>query len=206
MFMGLLMTGEGPSIKLRQLTTYMLIFVAAPVITFAFGRWLDGVLSLPEFPPFPFNLVLGFMVFFAGLSIGIKSTRLLYREGFGLPWGEARTEVQSKKLVKTGPYAYTRNPMVLGYSLLPLGMGLMFRSPGMAFPTTAAVLLINVVLVKTKEEPNLEMRFGEEYLEYKRRTPFLIPDAGALVKAVVGLVSRRAEENDESAPKKEQAD
>jgi protein-S-isoprenylcysteine O-methyltransferase Ste14 len=206
MFMRLLKSGEGPRIRPRQLATYMLIFVAAPAITFAFGRWLDGVFSLPEFPPFPFNLVLGFTVFFAGLSIGIKSTRLLYREGFGLPWGEARTEVQSMKLVTTGPYAYTRNPIVLGYSLLPLGMGLMFKSPGMAFPTTAAVLLINVVLVKTREEPNLERRFGEEYLEYKRGTPFLIPDAGALVKAVVGPVSGRTEENDESPAKKGQAD
>jgi protein-S-isoprenylcysteine O-methyltransferase Ste14 len=206
MFMRLLKSGEGPRIRPRQLATYMLIFVAAPVITFAFGSWLDDILSLPEFPPFPFNLVLGFTVFFAGLIIGIKSTRLLYRKGFGLPWGEARTDVQSRKLVKTGPYAYTRNPMVLGYSLLPLGMGLMFRSPGMALPTTAAVLLINVVLVKTREEPNLERRFGEEYLEYKRRTPFLIPDAGALVKAVVWPVSGRTEENGEPPAKKGQAD
>jgi protein-S-isoprenylcysteine O-methyltransferase Ste14 len=206
MFMGLLKSGEGPKIRPRQLATYMLIFVAAPVITFAFGRWLDGVLSLPEFPPFPFNLVFGFTVFFVGLSIGIKSTRLLYREGFGLPWGEARTDVQSRKLVKAGPYAYTRNPMVLGYSLLPLGMGLMFKSPGMAFPTTTAVLLINVVLVKTREEPNLERRFGEEYLEYKRSTPFLIPDTRALLKVIVRPLSRRTEENDESPDKKEQVD
>lgn len=206
MFIRLLKSGEGPRIRPKQLATYMLIFVAAPVITFTFGRWLDGVLSLPEFPPFPFNLLLGFTVFFAGLSIGIKSTRLLYREGFGLPWGEARREVQSERLVTTGPYAYTRNPMVLGYSLLPLGMGLMFRSPGMAFPTTAAVLLINIVLVKTREEPNLERRFGEEFLDYKRRTPFLIPDAGALMKAIVWSVSGRVEENSEPPAKEGRAE
>ncbi len=206
MFLKLLKSDGSPKIKLRQLATYMLIFIAAPVITFTFGKWLDGVLSLPEFPPFPFNLVLGFTVFFTGLYIGIKATRLLYKEGFGLPWGEARTEVQSVKLVTTGLYAYTRNPMLLGYSLLPLGMGLMFKSPGMAFPTTAAVLLINIFIVKTREEQNLERRFGEKYLEYKRRTPFLIPDSWALMKAVVEPVFRRTKENDESPAKKGQAD
>ena len=116
----------------------------------------------------------------------------------------ADAEAASHKLLTRG--GFIRQLHAGHYSLLPLGMGLMFKSPGMAFPTTAAVLLINVVLVKTREEPNLERRFGEEYLEYKRRTPFLMPDAGALVKAVVWPVSGRTEENDESPAKKGQVD
>jgi protein-S-isoprenylcysteine O-methyltransferase Ste14 len=201
MFMQLIGLGEGPRISPKQLLGYILIFVAAPVITFTFGRWLDAELLLPKFPPFPLNLILGFGVFFSGLAIGIKSTRLLYEEGFGLPWGEVRRQVQSRRLVTTGPYAYTRNPMVLGYSLLPLGMGLMFRSPGMALPTTAAVLIVNIVIVKNREEPELERRFGEEYLDYKRRTPFLIPRARTLIDAVLGLESVRTKGDEEPSPR-----
>jgi len=37
------------------------------------------------------------------------------------------------------------------------------------------IFLINIYIVKTKEEPNLEERFEEKYREYKKRTPFLIP-------------------------------
>jgi hypothetical protein len=78
--------------------------------------------------------------------------------------------------------------MVLGYSMLPCGMGIMFRSPGMAVPVTAIVLLVNIIMVKTKEEPDFEERFGEEYRAYRRRTPFLIPRIGSLIKAVNALI------------------
>jgi len=181
-------SGERPKMKRKQLFSYMLIFVAAPILTYTIGRWLDDRLSLPVFPPYPFNLLVGFGVFFSGLAIGIKSTRLLYKEGFGLPWGEVRRNVQSMRLVITGPYAYTRNPMVLGYSMLPLGMGVMFRSLGMALPTSAFVLMVSVVLVKIKEEPKLEERFGNEYREYRRKTPFLIPHMGPLIRGIVDLI------------------
>jgi protein-S-isoprenylcysteine O-methyltransferase Ste14 len=177
--------GEAPRIEGRQLSTYLLIFVIAPVLTYVIGRWIDTSFSLLAFPPFPYNLLVGFVVFFSGLAIGIKSTRQLYREGLGLPWGEVRRETQTTKLVTKGLYACTRNPMVLGYSMLPCGMGIMFRSPGMAFLVSAFVLLINVIIVKTREEPNLEERFGEEYRDYMRRTPFLIPRTGHILE--IGL-------------------
>jgi protein-S-isoprenylcysteine O-methyltransferase Ste14 len=35
--------------------------------------------------------------------------------------------------------------------------------------------LLLLLYVKGIEEKELPQRFGEEYLEYKRRTPFLIP-------------------------------
>ena len=88
----------------------------------------------------------------------------------------------------TGLYAYTRNPMVLGYSLLPCGMGLMFRSPGMYLFVPAAVILVNVVIVKTREEPSLERRFGEEYLKYKKSTPMLLPRPGAVLRWITSLL------------------
>jgi len=100
-------------------------------------------------------------------------------------------------LVTTGLYAYTRNPMVLGYSMLPCGMGIMFRSPGMAVPITAIVLLVNVILVKTTEEPGLEERYGEEYRAYRRRTPFLIPRTGSLLKVVSFLIGSDDEKTED---------
>lgn len=194
-------SGNVPRVEHRQLISYMLIFVIVPVVTFTFGRWLDVTLSLPRYPPFPFNLIIGFSVFFSGLALGIKSTRLLYKVGLGLPWGGVRREAKTTRLVKTGPYAYTRNPMVLGYSMLPFGMGVMFRSMGMAIPITAVTLLVNIVLVKTREEPSLESRFGEEYCEYKRGTPFLIPDIMRLVSDIIGrLNSSQARNLDTKEP------
>lgn len=189
--------GGAPRIDRRQLSTYLLIFVIAPVLTYVIGRWIDAYFSLPAFPPFPYNLSIGLGVFFSGLAIGIKSTRQLYSEGLGLPWGEVLRETQTTSLVTTGLYAYTRNPMVLGYSILPCGMGIMFRSPGMAFPVSAFVLLVNVVIVKTREEPNLEERFGEEYREYRRRTPFLIPRTRHVLEMGLKTFGSNDQENED---------
>jgi len=165
-----------PQIKKRQLSGYLLIFVAAPTLTYVIGSWLDGLFGLPVFPVFPFNLFIGISVMILGLNLGIKSTRQLYQHGRGLPWGEAAHEVETQRLVTTGIYAYSRNPMVLGYSLLPVGMGLMFQSIGMVIALTPAVLLLNYLIVKRREEPRLLERFGEEYARYKAETPFMFPD------------------------------
>jgi protein-S-isoprenylcysteine O-methyltransferase Ste14 len=189
------MDERAPPIYGRHLSIYLLIFVVIPVITYLLGKFVDGALELPAFPPFPWNMLLGSVIFVLGLSIGIKSTRLLYRLGEGLPWGEAHEDSRTRKLVTRGLYTYTRNPMVLGYSLLPCGMGVMFRSIGMATSITTIVLAINVAIVKIKEEPNLEKRFGEVYQDYKRRTPFLIPRDLRFIKYVLASLVKK-EHND----------
>lgn len=182
--------GTEKRVRLKHLSTYALIFVGAPILTFVIGRWVDDALSLPKFPPFPFNLLLGLSVFFLGLAIGIKSTRLLFKIGHGLPWGEFNGQSRSSKLVTTGLYAYCRNPMTLGYSLLPCGLGIMFQSLGMAIFVPTITLVSAVTWLKGREEPNIEKRFGDEYREYKRRTPFLIPHYRQLASCVAGNVRR----------------
>jgi protein-S-isoprenylcysteine O-methyltransferase Ste14 len=166
---------ESPHPTWIKLLTYSLIFVAAPILTFLTGRFLDKILSLPQFPPFPVNLIAGFLVFFLGLTIGIKATRLLYYKGRGLPWGEIRRKDESTKLVTTGLYACCRNPMTFGYSLLPCGMGILLRSPAMTLLIPAFIFSVMIIWLKLWEEPRLERRFGEAYQAYKNRTPFLIP-------------------------------
>lgn len=171
-----------PRIKQSQLILYMLIFVAAPSLTYLIGTWIDHALGLPMFPVFPLNIFLGASVMILGLNLGIKATRQLYHAGLGLPWGEAAREVETQRLVVDGIYAYSRNPMVLGYSLLPVGMGLMFRSIGMTISITPIVLLLNYFIVKTREEPRLIERFGDQYNDYKSKTPFLFPNIGKLLQ------------------------
>ena len=180
---------QPPRIHLRHLLTYLLIFVVAPSLTFIIGKWLDRTLAFPQVPPFPLNLCAGLSIFFFGLTLGVKSTRLLYKVGQGLPWGELDGHVKSTRLVTTGPYAYCRNPMTLGYSLLPLGMGIMFQSPGMTIPIPAVIFTSMTIWLKAREEPNLEKRFGEVYSQYKRSTPFLIPRAKPLLLDLASAIS-----------------
>ena len=184
-----------PPVKARQLMSYIMIFVFMPVITYIAGRRVDSVLGLERYPPFPWNLYIGVAVFIFGLGVGLRSTRLLYSRGGGLPWGEVVEDARTSRLVTSGVYAYTRNPMVLGYSLLPLAMGLLLQSPGMALSITPLVLLLNVAIVKLREEPDLERRFGDEYRRYSEKTPFLVPAPRRLYRGFVthGLSGRRTQ-------------
>jgi protein-S-isoprenylcysteine O-methyltransferase Ste14 len=187
------MTVQRTKIPKKQLVPYLAIFMVVPIITYLVGRWIDRLFSVSSFPPFPINLVAGLSVFTIGLFIGISATKVLYKEGHGLPWGGVRIKARSSRLVVTGPYAYTRNPMILGYSLLPCGMGLMFRSPGMFTVVPLMVALINILIVKFLEEPSLEHRFGQKFLDYKASTPFLIPRPSGFFGLILESYFRRSE-------------
>ncbi|MFX1581930.1 MAG: methyltransferase family protein [Promethearchaeota archaeon] len=164
-----------PVIRLRYLIPYILIFILVPLGTFLLGTMVDLLLHLPPFPPIPFNIFSGIFVMVGGAVIGIKATRQLREIGRGLPWGEADQRSQSSILLTTGIFAYTRNPMTFGYTLLPAGMGLLFRSLAMTLVIPLIVIIVQIIIIKKREEPNLEHRFGAEYLAYKKRTPFLVP-------------------------------
>ncbi|MBM3151863.1 MAG: isoprenylcysteine carboxylmethyltransferase family protein [Chloroflexi bacterium] len=80
----------------------------------------------------------------------------------------------TRKLLVVGPFGYCRNPMTLGTILAYGGVAAWVGS----FSALLAVAVFAAFLVgylKIIEEKELEMRFGNEYLEYKKNTPFIIP-------------------------------
>jgi protein-S-isoprenylcysteine O-methyltransferase Ste14 len=80
----------------------------------------------------------------------------------------------TQKLLVCKPYSYYRNPMLFGTILLYLGIAVWIGSPS----AIGFVILFTLVLItytKLFEERELQERYGAEYLEYKRRTPFLVP-------------------------------
>jgi protein-S-isoprenylcysteine O-methyltransferase Ste14 len=186
-------TRTHPSIRLRYFLPYLLIFIFVPILTYFIGTTIDALFFLPPFPPFPFNIVLGLGILLSGAAVGIKATRQLRRAGKGLPWGAFAKDAQATTLVTTGIYAHIRNPITFGYTLLPLGMGLIFRSLGMAVPISLTVLVIMVIRIKRIEEPQLTAQFGEEYLEYKRTTPFMVP---RVIPLVMGLFTRQRKDTE----------
>ena len=78
-----------------------------------------------------------------------------------------------ERLVTTGIYAWTRNPMYLGHVIYMIGVALVFRSwIGAAIAAARAVWFHYRVL---GDERNLAARFGEPYGQYLRRVKRWVP-------------------------------
>lgn len=73
----------------------------------------------------------------------------------------------SKDLVTTGIYAFTRNPMYLGLFLLLLGWGLWLASPLAISVSPLFVFYITIFQIRPEEQALLEI-FGDKYLRYKK--------------------------------------
>ncbi len=80
-----------------------------------------------------------------------------------------------KELIVTGPYALCRNPIQLGAMLYYLSVGTYFGSMKIGLTMFFLGLIIGSSYHKLVEEKELLLRFGEEYEEYRKKTPFLIP-------------------------------
>lgn len=106
-----------------------------------------------------------------GLGIGVAGMALIGWALLELRRHDTtfRPDRGSAALVTTGPYALLRNPIYLGDAmLLLLGAEL---TKNVWFILAAALFSLAVTLLQIlPEERHLEARFGEAYLDYKRRT------------------------------------
>lgn len=82
--------------------------------------------------------------------------------------------VPTRRLLTAGPFRLCRNPMTLGTIMVYGGIAIWSGS----VTALAAVAVFSIVLIGyllTVEEKELRERFGDEYGEYRRKTPFIIP-------------------------------
>lgn len=157
------------------LPSSIFFFLIVPPATLVIGARIDSVLSLPPFPVPPINYALGAAATLSGALVVYESIRALLVDGRGVPLGDLIPSQQSKRLITRGIYYHTRNPMLLGYLLALSGLGCALRSPSVTIILPATYALIWTVWIQGHEEPKLERRFGEEYVEYRAATPFLFP-------------------------------
>jgi protein-S-isoprenylcysteine O-methyltransferase Ste14 len=83
--------------------------------------------------------------------------------------GVAATSGEAGAFVRSGPYAFSRNPQYLGFSLGLIGWALVCDSAW-----TLGVALVGIIplwLVPFAEEPWLLERHGAVYAEYQRAVP-----------------------------------
>jgi len=81
---------------------------------------------------------------------------------------------KGSSLATTGPYAFTRNPLYLGSSLIGAGFAIAGRSYLMAAALAALLVFIYAPVIR-REEEFLRGKFGEQYQRYAEQVPLLVP-------------------------------
>jgi len=170
-----LMARAGREFSPRQ--RYAALALLAPVflllvpgLVVGVGARLDEWLQWPAIFPPPSNLLVGCLLALPSWLFALWSIDRQFTIGRGTPVPLMATQ----RLVVEPPYTYCRNPMALGAIGMYLGVAIAFRS----FGAVVVVLLLAAALltyIRLAEEREMEIRFGQEYLDYKRRTPFLVP-------------------------------
>jgi protein-S-isoprenylcysteine O-methyltransferase Ste14 len=159
--------------KVRNLLTPLgAIFFAFFITLFIFlALQLDQLLELPRLFSKPVNIIFSLPLLFPGLFlIGWSVLHFLKVKGTPVPFNPP------PKVVADGPYAYARNPMLSGVFILLFGFGILIGSFSFTFIFTPLFIVLNVWELKAIEEPELAKRLGEEYLDYKNKTPMFIPN------------------------------
>jgi protein-S-isoprenylcysteine O-methyltransferase Ste14 len=128
---------------------------------------------------------LGLMIFGVFVHL-LVPLRLIKRRALGRPFGWlmvvigiglvgwAVNEVNEidiehpQKIIKTGPYAHSRNPMYVAWTAIYLGMTLLFNSLWLVLFLPAVVVGTHFWVI-LKEERDLTLRFQEAYREYQEK-------------------------------------
>ena len=139
------------------------LFVLAAIL-------VDRLLNLPGLGPGGIRFAIARPLIVAGIIIIAWSAfQFIKEKGTPVPFNPP------PKVVQTGPYRYVRNPMLAGVFVLLFGIGFAVSSFSLVVFFTPLYILLNVWELKNIEEPELEKRLGEEYIEYRRNTPMFIP-------------------------------
>ncbi len=153
------------------LTPLFIIFVfIIPYTLFLLSKLIDDFLHFSYFPYSFLTLVFGSLLGICGLLFGLWSVIIQFTEGKGTPAPIMATQ----KLVTNGPYSYCRNPMAFGTFIYYVGIGIIIGSFSFVMLVSLLVMVL-LVYIKKVEEKELEERFRDEYIKYKKSTPFFIP-------------------------------
>jgi protein-S-isoprenylcysteine O-methyltransferase Ste14 len=150
-------------IGLTLFGAFTLLFVLAALL-------VDRLLNLPDLLPQAASFLVSLPLIAIGILITFWSAfHFIKVKGTPVPFNPP------PKVVRTGPYRYVRNPMLAGVFLVLFGIGFAVNSVSLVVFFTPLYVAINVWELKNIEEPELMKRLGDEYIEYKKKTPMFIP-------------------------------
>jgi protein-S-isoprenylcysteine O-methyltransferase Ste14 len=110
-------------------------------------------------------LLVGLAFVLIGFALAALSVWRFRLAGTSVVPGEPSTA-----LVVTGPYAFTRNPIYIGFVLAYFGLAIMLTSIWMLLLLIPVLMILQRGVVE-REEAYLERQFGDAYRKYQARVP-----------------------------------
>lgn len=165
--------------KIRNIFTplgalFFLLLISSLVLI---ALQVDKLLGTAGILPRWFSVVFTPLFFLAALILIGWSVLTFFRaKGTPVPFNPP------PRLVTTGPYTYVRNPMLTGVFALLFGLGALLGSLSLLVIITPLFILTMVLELKYIEEPELVKRMGQDYIEYRKRTPMFFPGFGKIFK------------------------
>jgi protein-S-isoprenylcysteine O-methyltransferase Ste14 len=152
---------KGLSVRLGRFFFKSRNFISAPIFLFLicvfFWEYENGVVTW----------TVGSLIIVAGEGLRVWAMRHIGRS--------ARTRKdKARKLVATGPYKHTRNPLYVGNHIILLGFCVLSELVWFA-PIALGICFVFYSFIITYEEDLLMQRFGEDYVRYMAETPRWIP-------------------------------
>ena len=160
---------SGPAKKPMAFTAGTL-FLALVIAVVLLALWTDRYFGFRTSPEYPMNWFTAIPLLLIGGGFWLWSVRVFFKaKGTPVPLNPP------PNVITTGPYEFSRNPMMTGLFLFLFGIGFAAQSVSLVFIYTPLFILGTYFELKLIEEPELELRLGKEYVEYKRRTPMFWP-------------------------------
>lgn len=118
--------------------------------------------------PLSWNQIIAWILLFSSIYPVVAGYILLKRKG-----KSEKSLENTTILIKSGIYHYIRHPLYC--SLLLLGTGIMFKDPGTLQLIAGAVNIIALFFTAKIEEKEMQVRFGDQYVDYMKETKMFIP-------------------------------
>ncbi|MGL5416378.1 MAG: methyltransferase family protein [Clostridium sp.] len=142
---------------------YVIIFCTWFIVALNFYTKIEQRLLISIFQ------YIGVIMMLIGIIIRVYSVKLLDK-AFTLHVCTG----DNQKIIKRGIYKLVRHPAYLGSVITMIGMSMALRNEINLAITIIILILMYGYRIKI-EEKALISRFGEDYLEYKKETRFIIP-------------------------------
>jgi protein-S-isoprenylcysteine O-methyltransferase Ste14 len=154
-------------IKIQQYRVWFNIIALAtliPILIFS-----SSIRANYVFQPHNLTTIAGFIIAGIGIFMGKMAFKSYDLKAF-LGLGNLRSE---EEFSSDGLLSFVRHPLYTGSILLILGYFII--NPKLSSLISALMLVIYILVGIQFEEKKLIKAFGDDYLEYRKKTPMLIP-------------------------------